>query len=246
MAEFFSWEALAALAALTSLEIVLGIDNVVFVAVLAGRLPAPSQAPARRLGLTLAMLTRIALLFAISWTLSLTAPLLEIFNHPVSWRDVILLGGGIFLIIKATHEIFAQMETEDPHQPKAKAVSFWGVITQITLLDMIFSLDSVITAVGMVRHIWVMVVAIVLAVGIMLIFSGVVSRFIERHPSFRVLALAFLLLVGVMLTAEGMGQHIDRGYIYFAMAFSLGVELLNLKIQAKRTKAAQAAKAGAA
>ena len=240
MAELFSWEALAALAALTSLEIVLGIDNVVFIAVLAGRLPTPRQASARRLGLGLAMLTRIALLFAITWTLSLTAPLFQMLGHAVSWRDLILLGGGLFLIIKATHEIFAQMETHDPRQPGAKAVSFWGVITQIALLDMIFSLDSVITAVGMARHIWVMVVAIVLAVGIMLAFAGVVSRFIERHPSFRVLALAFLLLVGVMLTAEGMGQHIDRGYIYFAMAFSLGVELLNLKIQARRARAAQA------
>jgi len=240
VAELFSWEALAALAALTSLEIVLGIDNVVFIAVLAGRLPAPSQASARRLGLGLAMLTRIALLFAITWTLSLTAPLFKMLGHAVSWRDLILLGGGLFLIIKATHEIFAQMETHDPRQPKVKAASFWGVITQIALLDMIFSLDSVITAVGMARQIWVMVVAIVLAVAIMLIFAGVVSRFIERHPSFRVLALAFLLLVGVMLTAEGMGQHIDRGYIYFAMAFSLGVELLNLKIQAKRARAAQA------
>ena len=240
MAELFSWEALAALAALTSLEIVLGIDNVVFIAVLAGRLPAPRQAPARRLGLGLAMLTRIALLFAITWTLSLTAPLFQMLGHAVSWRDLILLGGGLFLIIKATHEIFAQMETHDPRQPGAKAVSFWGVITQIALLDMIFSLDSVITAVGMARQVWVMVVAIVLAVAIMLIFAGVVSRFIERHPSFRVLALAFLLLVGVMLTAEGMGQHIDRGYIYFAMAFSLGVELLNLKIQARRARAAQA------
>lgn len=241
MGEIFTLEALAALAALTSLEVVLGIDNVVFIAVLAGRLPAARQASARRLGLSLAMLTRIALLFAISWTLSLTAPLFEMFSHTVSWRDLILLGGGLFLIVKATHEIFAQMETPDPRQPKAKAVSFWGVIAQITLLDMIFSLDSVITAVGMSRQIWVMVVAIVLAVGIMLIFAGVVSRFIERHPSFRVLALAFLLLVGVMLTAEGMGQHIDRGYIYFAMAFSLAVELLNLKIQAKRARAAQAA-----
>ncbi|MCF8065393.1 MAG: TerC family protein [Desulfarculaceae bacterium] len=241
MAELFSWEALAALAALTSLEIVLGIDNVVFIAVLAERLPAPRQAPARRLGLALAMLTRIALLFAITWTLSLTTPLFQMLGHVVSWRDVILLGGGLFLIIKATHEIFAQMETHDPHQPGVKAVSFWGVITQIALLDMIFSLDSVITAVGMARQLWVMVVAIVLAVAIMLIFAGVVSRFIQRHPSFRVLALAFLLLVGVMLTAEGMGQHIDRGYIYFAMAFSLSVELLNLKIQAKRARAAQAA-----
>ncbi|MCB2193935.1 MAG: TerC family protein, partial [Deltaproteobacteria bacterium] len=218
--ELFSWEALVALAALTSLEVVLGIDNVVFIAVLAGRLPASRQATARRLGLSLAMFTRIALLFAISWTLSLTTPLFKMFSHAVSWRDLILLGGGLFLIVKATHEIFAQMETHDPHQPKAKAASFWGVIVQIGLLDMIFSLDSVITAVGMARQIWVMVVAIVLAVVIMLIFSGVVSRFIERHPSFRVLALAFLLLVGVMLTAEGMGQHIDRGYIYFAMAFS--------------------------
>ncbi len=209
-----------------------------FIAVLAGRLPPARQAAARRLGLSLAMLTRIALLFAITWTLSLTAPLFQAWSHAVSWRDLILLGGGLFLIIKATHEIFAQMENPAALQPGQRGVSFWGVITQIALLDMIFSLDSVITAVGMARDLWVMVVAIVLAVGIMLVFAGVVSRFIERHPSFRVLALAFLLLVGVMLTAEGMGQHIDRGYIYFAMAFSLGVELLNLKILAKRAKAA--------
>ena len=238
MAEIFTWEALAALAALTSLEVVLGIDNIVFIAVLAGRLPAQRQDAARRLGLGLAMLSRIALLLVIFWTLSLVKPLFVVLDHAVSWHDLILLGGGLFLIIKATHEIFAQMEDPGEKGPKGKAVSFGGVIVQIALLDIIFSLDSVITAVGMARDIWVMVTAIVLAVVIMLIFSRVVSRFITRHPSFRMLALAFLLLVGVMLFAEGMGQHIDRGYIYFAMAFSLGVELRNLKVRAKRARTA--------
>ena len=236
MAEIFTWEALAALAALTSLEVVLGIDNIVFIAVLAGRLPASRQDAARRLGL--AMLSRIALLLVIFWTLSLVKPLFTVLGHAVSWRELILLGGGLFLIIKVTHEIFAQMEAPDEKGPRGKAVSFWGVIIQIALLDIIFSLDSVITAVGMARDIWVMITAIVLAVAIMLIFSRVVSRFITRHPSFRMLALAFLLLVGVVLFAEGMGQHIDRGYIYFAMAFSLGVELLNLKVRAKRARTA--------
>jgi len=243
MPELFSMENLIALLALTSLEVVLGIDNIVFIAILTGRLPESQRPTARRLGLVLALVARVGLLFAISWTMGLVKPLFELFSHAFSGRDLILLLGGAFLLFKATHEIHGQLEGDgSPEKPSKVAGSYWAVVAQIGVLDMIFSLDSVITAVGMVREIWVMVAAIVIAIAIMIIFAGSVSRFIERHPTMRVLALSFLILVGVMLVAEGLGQHLDRGYIYFAMGFSLMVELVNLKVRARAK--ARAARAG--
>lgn len=238
MPDLFSIESLIALAALTALEIVLGIDNVVFIAILTGRLPKEQQPNARRLGLGFAMLSRIALLFAISWTMNLVQPLFTLWEHAVSGRDLILLAGGAFLIYKATHELHGQVEGGgSPEKPQKVAGTFWAVVAQIGVLDIIFSLDSVITAVGMARHISIMVTAVIIAVIIMIVFAGSVSAFVERHPTMRVLALSFLILVGVMLVAEGMGKHIERGYIYFAMAFSLGVEMINLRVRKKKVMA---------
>jgi len=234
MAELLTPESLLALLALTSLEIVLGIDNIVFIAILTGRVAESQRARARRLGLGLAMVMRILLLLAISWVMRLTAPLLEVAGVSFSGRDLILLAGGVFLIAKATHEIHGQMEGPyGPDQAGGGSASFTSVVVQIGLLDIIFSLDSVITAVGMARHLAIMVVAVVLAVLIMMAFSGPVSSFIERHPTMRMLALAFLLLIGVMLTIEGFGKEIERAYIYFAMAFSLFVEVLNMRVRKK-------------
>jgi len=224
-------ENLIALVTLTSLEIVLGIDNIVFIAILTGKLDPSQQDKARRIGLALAMIMRILLLLAISWIMGLTTPLFAVFNHDVSGRDLILFLGGLFLIGKSTFEIHDKIEGHE-HGTKAKvAASFASVIVQIMLLDIVFSLDSVITAVGMVEHIPIMIAAVVIAVGIMMIFAGSVSRFVERHPTIKMLALSFLLLIGVMLLAEGFGRHIEKGYIYFAMAFSLFVELLNLRMR---------------
>jgi predicted tellurium resistance membrane protein TerC len=238
MPDLFSVESLIALAALTALEIVLGIDNVVFIAILTGRLPKEQQPNARRLGLGFAMVSRIALLFIISWTMNLVQPLFSLWEHAVSGRDLILLTGGAFLIYKATHELHGQVEGGgSPEKPQKVAGTFWAVVAQIGVLDIIFSLDSVITAVGMARHISIMVTAVIIAIIIMIIFSGAVSAFVEKHPTMRVLALSFLILVGVMLVAEGMGRHIERGYIYFAMAFSLGVELINLRVRKKKAVA---------
>ena len=217
---------------LTLLEIVLGIDNIIFISILSGKLPAAEQDKARSLGLVLAMLSRIALLFSITWVMSLTKPLFEILGREISARDLILIFGGLFLIAKSTHEIHEKLEGEEEHTgSKRKKVSFWSVILQISLLDIVFSLDSVITAVGMSSHIQVMVAAVMLAVGVMLFFSGAVSRFVHHHPTIKILALSFLLLIGVTLIAEGSGQHISKGYIYFAMAFSVFVEMLNLKVR---------------
>lgn len=230
MAELFTVESLIAFLTLTGLEIVLGIDNIVFIAILTSKLEAKRQDSARRLGLALAMLMRIGLLLAISWIMRLVTPLFTIAGHGISGRDLILLVGGVFLIGKATYEIHERMEGEGEHaEVKKAAVSFGSVIIQIMLLDIVFSLDSVITAVGMVQHVPIMIAAIIAAVGVMMLFSGVVSRFVMRHPTIKMLALAFLLLIGVMLVAEGLGQHFDRNYVYFAMAFSLFVELLNMR-----------------
>jgi predicted tellurium resistance membrane protein TerC len=231
VAELLTIESLIALVTLTSLEIVLGIDNIVFIAILTGKLDPSQQDKARRIGLALAMIMRILLLLAISWIMGLTTPLFAVFNHDVSGRDLILFLGGLFLIGKSTFEIHDKIEGHE-HGTKAKvAASFASVIVQIMLLDIVFSLDSVITAVGMVDHIPIMIAAVVIAVGIMMIFAGSVSRFVERHPTIKMLALSFLLLIGVMLLAEGFGRHIEKGYIYFAMAFSLFVELLNLRMR---------------
>jgi predicted tellurium resistance membrane protein TerC len=232
MEHLLSLENLVALLTLTAMEIVLGIDNIVFLAILTGKLPAAQQGKARRIGLFLAMFMRIGLLLTLSWIMRLTQPLFSVFGHAVSGRDLILLVGGLFLIFKATWEIHDKLEVPGPHGPHGPAPASFGVaIAQIVALDIIFSLDSVLAAVGMARHILVMVAAVVTAVGVMLVFADAVCRLIERHPTLKMLALSFLLLIGVMLLAEGSGKHIEKGYIYFAMAFSLGVELLNMRVR---------------
>jgi predicted tellurium resistance membrane protein TerC len=235
MDQLLTADAMIALVTLSAMEIVLGIDNVVFIAILTGKLPAKQQNGARRLGLILALVIRIGLLFMIAWIMGLTRPLFDVANHPFSGRDLILLGGGLFLIFKATWEIYDKLEAE--HEPgdgaKGRA-TYTMVLVQILLLDIVFSLDSVITAVGMAQQISIMVIAMVIAMLVMLVSASAVSGFVERHPSIKILALAFLLLIGVMLVAEGMGQHVPKGYIYFAMAFSLGVELINMQYRRAR------------
>jgi len=219
------------LATLTAMEVVLGLDNVVFLTILTGRLPLEEQPGARRLGLAFALVTRLGLLFAISWVMGLTAPLFALLGREVSGRDLILLGGGLFLIAKATFEIHEKLETSG-HAPASRGRgAYWLVIAQVAVLDIVFSLDSVITAVGMARHLPVMVAAMLASVGVMMAFAGSVGQFVERHPTMKMLALSFLILIGVMLVAEGLGHQINKGYIYFAMAFSLLVELLNLKLR---------------
>lgn len=231
--DFASPELWIALVTLTLLEIVLGIDNVVFISILAGKLPQEQQAKARQLGLTLALVMRILLLLTISYIAGLTKPLFHVMEHPVSGRDLILLVGGLFLIGKATHEIHGKLEGEDGTITQRLAPSFTSVIIQILLLDIVFSLDSVITAVGMVKEIGVMIAAVVIAMVFMLVFAGKISRFIERHPTFKLLALSFLILIGFALVAESLHQEIPKGYIYFAMAFSVVIELLNMKLRKK-------------
>jgi predicted tellurium resistance membrane protein TerC len=224
-------ETWAALVTLTALEIVLGIDNIIFISILAGKLPAEQQARARTTGLAAAMLSRIALLFSLAWVMRLTAPLFSIIGREISGRDLILIGGGLFLLAKATHEIHTKMEGEDEHGVSRAVSSFAGVIVQILILDVVFSLDSVITAIGMADEISVMVAAVVVAVIFMMVFAGMVSDFVHRHPTVKMLALSFLLMIGLSLVAEGLGQHIPKGYIYFAMAFSVFVEMLNLRVR---------------
>ncbi|OQX19514.1 MAG: hypothetical protein BWK76_04250 [Desulfobulbaceae bacterium A2] len=221
-----------ALVTLTTLEIVLGVDNIIFIAILAGRLPPEQQARGRTIGLALAMLTRIALLFSISLVMRLTAPLFHLFGHGFSGRDLILLAGGLFLLAKATHEIHNSLEgDEDQRETSSRHATLLNVVSQIMVLDIVFSLDSVITAVGLTDHLPVMVTAIVLAVLVMLFLSGAINSFIEEHPTIKVLALSFLLMVGLALVGEGFALHIPKGYIYFAMAFSICVELLNLRVR---------------
>ena len=222
----------AAFATLTALEIVLGIDNVIFISILAGRLPVSERARARRLGLGAAMIMRILLLLSIAWIVQLTDPLFTVFGEEISGRDLILLGGGLFLLAKSTHEMHMRLEGEEGGDGKAAAVaSFGAVIVQIMLLDIVFSLDSVITAVGMADDLAIMIAAVVVAVGVMLAFAGPISSFVERHPTVKILALSFLLLIGVSLIAESFDLHIPKGYIYFAMAFSLFVEMINLRLR---------------
>ncbi len=228
-----SAEGWIALVTLTVLEIVLGIDNIIFISILAGKLPAEQRERARKMGLSLAMFIRIGLLLSITWVMGLTAPLLTVFGREVTGRDLILLGGGLFLLAKSTHEIHDKLEGQDAGGATPRAVSFAGVIVQILLLDIVFSLDSVITAVGMASEVAIMIAAVVIAVGVMMLSSGAISEFVERHPTVKILALSFLLLIGVSLIAEGSGQHISKGYIYFAMAFSVFVELINLRVRAK-------------
>jgi predicted tellurium resistance membrane protein TerC len=222
-----------ALVTLTSLEIVLGIDNIIFISILAGKLPQNQQVRARQVGLLLAMLTRIALLFSLTWIARLTEPLFTIFGWHISGRDLILLIGGLFLLGKSTYEIHERLEGEAGHASASVKASFSSVIIQIMLLDIVFSLDSVITAVGMVNELAVMVAAIVIAVLIMLWASGPISSFVDRHPTVKMLALSFLLLIGFSLVVEGLHQHIPKGYIYFAMGFSVFVEMLNLRLRQK-------------
>jgi predicted tellurium resistance membrane protein TerC len=232
MADLLTTENLIALLTLSLLEIVLGIDNLVILSILTGRLPADQRPRTRRLGLFLAMIMRIALLCGLAWILRLTEPLFTALGRPVSGRDLILLAGGLFLIAKATWEIHDKLEGAERAAGAGRAAaSFGAVIVQIVLLDAVFSLDSVITAIGMARHLAVMIAAIVLAVGAMMACAGAVGDFVERHPTIKMLALSFLILIGVLLVAEGLGRHIERGYVYFAMAFSLGVELLNMRLR---------------
>ncbi|MEO3813384.1 TerC family protein [Sphaerisporangium sp. B11E5] len=222
---------------LVALEIVLGIDNIVFISILSGKLPPEQRDRARKLGLALALITRLALLFALSWVVRLTEPLFEVMGHGISGRDLILIFGGLFLLGKSAFEISESLEGGHERGGGRAAASFVSVIVQIMVLDIVFSLDSVITAVGMVDEIGVMVAAVIVAVAVMLMASGPISRFVESHPSIKMLALSFLVLIGVMLIAEGFDQHIPKGYIYFAMAFSLCVELLNIRVR-RRSRAA--------
>ena len=228
-------EAWIALLTLTVLETVLGIDNIIFVAIIAERVREESRAKARQLGLTLAVITRILLLFSIVWIMRLTQPLFEVFGQAVSGRDLILLTGGLFLLYKATHEIHQKLEGEDPNTSATEGVSsFASVIVQIMLLDIVFSIDSVVTAVGLAEDLAVMVIAVLISGVIMIISANPVSQFVGDHPTVRMLALAFLLLIGMALVAEGMGQHIPKGYIYFAMGFSVLVEVLNHKAKPRQ------------
>jgi predicted tellurium resistance membrane protein TerC len=228
-----SAEGWIALLTLTVLEIVLGIDNIVFISILAGKLPQQDRERARKTGLFLAMFIRIALLFSITAVMRLTAPLFAAFGQEISGRDLILIGGGLFLLAKSTYEIHDNLEGHEGQGSKRAAVSFSGVIIQILMLDIVFSLDSVITAVGMADDIAVMVLAVVLAVLVMLVASGPIGTFVERHPTVKMLALSFLLLIGVSLIGEGLDQHIPKGYVYFAMGFSVLVEMLNLRVRSK-------------
>ncbi|HSH76735.1 MAG TPA: TerC family protein [Longimicrobiales bacterium] len=227
-------EAWISLLTLTTLEIVLGIDNIVFIAILAERVQRASRDKARRLGLALAVGTRILLLTSIVWIMRLTQPLFTVLGRDISGRDLILIAGGVFLLSKATREIHHKLEGEDGHASGEGHLSFRSVIVQILLLDVVFSLDSVITAVGVAEHLTVMILAVLIAGAFMILAAGTVSDFVGRHPTVKMLALSFLLLIGMSLVAEGMGQHIPKGYIYFAMGFSIFVEMLNLRVKAKR------------
>lgn len=223
-----------ALGTLTALEIVLGIDNIIFISVLVGRLPSGQRAVARRVGLGLAMLARLALLFSISWVMGLTQPWVTFLGQEISGRDVILIGGGLFLMAKATHEIHNSLEGVEESGMTAAAASLGMVLVQISLLDIVFSLDSVITAVGLVEHVSIMAVAIILAVVVMLMAAKAIGEFVDAHPTIKVLALSFLILVGVTLMMEGFDVHVPKGYIYFSMAFSVAVEMLNMRMRRKR------------
>ena len=230
----FNPEIWIALLTLTALEVVLGIDNIIFITVLAGRLPENERNRGRIIGLAMAMITRILLLLSLTWVMGLTKPLFQLLSYEISGRDIILLIGGLFLLAKSTHEIHANLEGEEERVETSKAVSFVGVITQIAILDIVFSLDSVITAVGLVNQIPVMVAAIIIAIIVMMVSAKSIGDFVESHPTIKMLALSFLILVGVSLIGEGLDLHIPKGYIYFAMAFSVGVEMLNIKMRSKR------------
>jgi predicted tellurium resistance membrane protein TerC len=232
-----SIENLIALVTLASLEIVLGIDNIVFLSIVVQKLPKAAQAKARQIGLFLAMFMRIGLLLSLSWVMRLTTPLFSAADHEITGRSLILIGGGLFLLAKSVYEIHDKIEGVGDHGGTERpATSLRSALIQIILLDIIFSLDSVITAVGMANEIWIMVTAVVIAMAVMMIFAKSISDFIDRHPTMKMLALSFLILIGVMLVAEGLGKHIEKGYIYFAMAFALGVEMLNIRFHKKSQK----------
>ena len=239
MDSLFSLESLSALLTLSLMEIVLGIDNIIFIAILTGRLPKEKRPRAQRLGISMALITRILLLFCISWLMGLTKPLFELFDHGYSLRDLILIAGGLFLVAKATFEIHHKIEGEGDEgeaaagHSKAKKMSM--IIFQIMLLDIVFSLDSVITAIGMVQNITIMVIAMVIAMIVMLLSATSISAFVEKHPTVKILALSFLILIGVVLMVEGMGGHVGKGYIYFAMFFSLAVEMINMRYRSKKS-----------
>jgi predicted tellurium resistance membrane protein TerC len=230
---WLSPEILIALATLTFLEIVLGVDNIIFISILSSKLPANQQQKARRLGLLLAMGTRILLLFSLSWVIRLTAPLFTAIGQEISGRDLILIFGGLFLLGKSTYEIHERLEGEEGHGSAKAVSSFTSVLIQIALLDIVFSLDSVITAVGMVDEVWVMVTAVIISVLIMMAAAEPISAFVHRHPTVKMLALSFLLLIGMSLVAEGLDHHIPKGYVYFAMGFSVFVEAINLRVRKK-------------
>jgi predicted tellurium resistance membrane protein TerC len=234
----FEWltspEAWIALGTLTALEIVLGIDNIIFISILVGRLPESQRAFARRMGLGLAMIARLGLLFSISWVMGLTEPWVTVFTHAISGRDVILVGGGLFLLAKATHEIHNSLEGVEESGHTVVAASMGMVLLQIALLDIVFSLDSVITAVGLVDQVSLMAIAIILAVLVMLMAAKAIGDFVDEHPTIKILALSFLILVGVTLMVEGFDVHVPKGYIYFSMAFSVTVEMLNIRMRKKR------------
>ncbi len=230
---FLNPEVWIALLTLTTLEIVLGIDNIVFISILAGKLPQAQQKRARRIGLLMAMFSRVALLFSLAWVIRLTDPLFVVIGEEISGRDLILLLGGLFLIFKSTTEIHHKLEGEEGSASRQVQATFGAVVFQIALLDIVFSLDSVITAVGMVDELWVMIAAVMIAVAVMMVFAEPLSHFVDRHPTVKILALSFLLLIGTSLIAEGLDVHIPKGYIYFAMAFSVFVEMINLRVKSK-------------
>lgn len=237
---WYTWvmdpQAWIGLLTLTVLEIVLGIDNIVFISILSGKLPANQQSKSRKVGLLAAMFTRILLLLTLAWIIGLTKPLFSVWGHEFAGKDLILLVGGLFLLAKSTFEIHERLEGEEHSRAGKAAASFAAVIVQIMLLDVVFSLDSVITAVGMVRDLPVMILAVMIAVGIMMLFADPVSRFVDAHPTVKMLALSFLLLIGLTLMADGLGTHISKGYVYFAMGFSVFVEMLNLKVRTRAAK----------
>lgn len=226
-----------AFATLTALELVLGIDNIIFISILVDKLPERQRELARRLGLGMAMFMRIGLLLVLAWIIGLTAPLFSVLGQDISGRDLILIGGGLFLLWKSTSEIHQSLEGEEGHSSNAVKATFTSVILQIMVVDLVFSLDSIITAVGMVENIAVMIAAVVASVGLMMLFAGAIGRFVSNHPSIKMLALSFLVAVGVVLIAEGFGHHVPKGYIYFAMAFSLTVEMLNIHMRRRRASA---------
>lgn len=235
MEHLLTTEGIVSLLTLTFLEIVLGIDNIVFISILAGKLPEAQQGKARTLGLGLALVARILLLLGVEWIIGLKNPLLTINDFELSFRDLILIAGGLFLIGKSVSEIHAKMEGEEEHKKTSKAVTFGSVIVQVIIIDLVFSLDSILTAVGLVDHVIIIVIAIVISMAVMLIFSRSISNFIHKHPAMKILAVSFLIMIGTLLVVEGLHVHVPRGYIYFSMAFALGVELLNMKIRKKST-----------